>query len=164
MGADLVARGIEFVVAGVTHVIHAEREVVLSASACPSSDWRAARVLIGLFWTGTPQTLQLLELSGESEAIEPRYSVPGPSLSQCWHARASVFGTGIGDKSLLAKFGIETALGLRVQAPAAPPSLHCTRSPSPLKHQTYLPIALSLALSSFFFAFSFLCLLFFAVL
>ena len=83
MGADLVARGIEFVVAGVTHVIHAEREVVLSASACPSSDWRAARVLIGLFWTGTLQTPQLLELSGESEAIEPRYSVPGPSLSQC---------------------------------------------------------------------------------
>ena len=38
MGADLVARGIEFVVAGVTHVIRAEREVVLSTNACPNSD------------------------------------------------------------------------------------------------------------------------------
>ena len=85
--ADLVARGVEFVVAGATHVVHAEREVVLSAGACPRrgslvfGPWRAAHAWV--ISTGTLQTPQLLELSGESEAIEPWYSVSSPSLSQC---------------------------------------------------------------------------------
>ena len=76
--ADLVARGVEFVVAGVKHVVHVEREVVLSAGAWPR--WLAVYLFYfilfvltrrgGVGWagTGTLQTPQLLELSGESEA------------------------------------------------------------------------------------------------
>lgn len=103
---SVVAKGVQFRKDGQLYEAHSKGEVVLSAGERPSQTVDRPFSQISHWTTGIFQTPQLLELSGECLAGQPK------PLSLKIHYDHLVLG--IGRRHILNKFGIEQVLELPV--------------------------------------------------